>query len=654
MRKNSLETILPFLRGKQPGFEEIEGLVDLLPQASLLIDLESRRILLANAKATELTAFTRAELTELGLETLFPGALVDSFLKDSAGGNFTTKSMIITHNGTRLEVYATLTRLSRTSHWALASLEPVSSLQQQMAERQRQDVRLRDLYALAVSSHEEETDRAIGAAFQSAANLTGAALIALYLVNDQAPGLHRAMGLGEIEKFPEHIPPSDIEALIEPSLWAPGIRAGTALQRAARAANLAYLASAPLGESGAISGLIAIASPDSAVPDDAIPQIRIIAATLTAILQHHIRTANLLEERKRQSHQVAIGETIKEASYEGVILANPELAIVEMNASAEQLLGYASREVKGQPIDHVLIGAENLAPALQAAQQGIPTANLGSVRLHRRDGVAFLAHVRILPVTISDRLEGIIILLRDLSEHEQFQIRNQTLEQRAVLGEITAIFAHEVRNPINNISTGLQLMAMNLPPDDPNQEAIARLNQDCNRLTHLMNTVLSFSKPAESKIEQIDLGLLITRLLDLWRPRMARVNIQYQISISSKNLLITGDPRSLEQVFTNLISNAVQAMSKTGGSLAVNVRPFILPDERPQIEVTVADNGPGIPEEARERIFEPFFTTNRNGTGLGLAIAKRIITAHKGAIHVSSVPGGTVFQVILPAEEETA
>ena len=89
-------------------------------------------------------------------------------------------------------------------------------------------------------------------------------------------------------------------------------------------------------------------------------------------------------------------------------------------------------------------------------------------------------------------------------------------------------------------------------------------------------------------------------------------------------------------------------MKESGGSLVIHVRPAPAVGGLEQVEVSFADDGPGIPDEIRERIFEPFFTTNRNGTGLGLAIAKRIITAHKGTIQVASVPGGTVFQVFFP------
>jgi two-component system, NtrC family, sensor histidine kinase AtoS len=110
-----------------------------------------------------------------------------------------------------------------------------------------------------------------------------------------------------------------------------------------------------------------------------------------------------------------------------------------------------------------------------------------------------------------------------------------------------------------------------------------------------------------------------------------------------------GDARSLEQVFTNLISNAVEAMSKNGGTLAIRIAASDLIANRPQVEITVSDSGPGIPEEIRERLFEPFVTTKTRGNGLGLAITKRIVTAHQGTIQVNSFPGGTVFHVYLPA-----
>ena len=151
----------------------------------------------------------------------------------------------------------------------------------------------------------------------------------------------------------------------------------------------------------------------------------------------------------------------------------------------------------------------------------LPTLKAENLHLYRRSGETFLAQVSVLPARIEDSVQGTIILIQDMSEKEQIQAQAQQLEQRALLGEVTAIFAHEVRNPINNISTGLQLMGYNLPDDDPNQEIIARLQSDCDRLGELMKSVLAFSRPTEYEMEAVDIGPLLNRLLDRQRSRSA-------------------------------------------------------------------------------------------------------------------------------------
>jgi len=651
MKKAGLFPGMALLRRRQPTLAEIKVVLDLFPQAALLVDLQLNRVLLANARAATLTAFTRVELVSLELEALLPGIgqlpRQPGTLSSSGGSPASLKL----RNGSELEVLVNLVRLDPLGTWALAYLEPAADYQRQQASLQRQAQRLADLNDLARAAHEPEADCAIQAALKAGGRLTGVRLVAVYLMRPDSPGLLQIATWGEPQSLPDQIPAAEVGAVLEGGAWVSGKRANTSLQRAARAANLAYLASVPLGQPGATCGALVVASQDGAPPEEETGLLDILAGTLTTIIQTQSFQLNQLDERERLQRSLAIGEAVQGVSHEGIVIASTDLAIVEMNPSAELVLGYASREVTGHPVGNVLIGADNLVPALQAALQGIATPNLGSVRLHRRDGSAFLAHVQVIPVLVGDHLEAVVILLRDLSEHEQFQVRNEQLEQRALLGEVTAIFAHEVRNPINNLSTGLQLMAMNLPEDDPNQEQISRLSTDCNRLTHLMQSVLSFSRSPENKIEPVDLAELLPALLERWRPRLVRLNVQHRINTAAQKAIVDGDLRALEQVFNNLIGNAVQAMSDSGGTLSVNLRPVNGPGDRPQVEISVSDDGPGIPEEIRERIFEPFFTTNRNGTGLGLAIAKRIITKHKGTITVSSVPGGTAFQVILPLVE---
>jgi len=244
----------------------------------------------------------------------------------------------------------------------------------------------------------------------------------------------------------------------------------------------------------------------------------------------------------------------------------------------------------------------------------------------------------------------ILLLISDLSEEEQIKEQTQQLEQRAFMGEVSILFAHEVRNPINNISTGLELIDLNTPEEDiERKELIKRLLSDCDRLESLMKSILSYSKPNEYTMVKVDLELLITRLLNQFKPRFNRYNIKTQLQVDADLPSIFGNYRALEQVFTNIVENAIQAMKAKGGQLAVKLQSTTRNGGREFVLVSIADTGPGIPEKEINHIFEPFYTTKKSGTGLGLAISKRIITAHKGNIDVKSFPGGTIFQVLIPA-----
>ena len=166
-----------------------------------------------------------------------------------------------------------------------------------------------------------------------------------------------------------------------------------------------------------------------------------------------------------------------------------------------------------------------------------------------------------------------------------------------------------------------------------------------------MESVLAFSRPMETKFEKIDLQFLLNRILDRWHPRLARLGIELFFNSEENLPPIQGNSRALDQVFTNLISNAVEAMQDSGGTLGIQLKRVATSTKKTWIEISISDNGHGIPDELKDRIFEPFVTTGQRGTGLGLAITKNIITAHRGSINLSSFPGGTVFQIHLLAVE---
>ncbi|MCK4746936.1 MAG: hypothetical protein KAT15_07875, partial [Bacteroidales bacterium] len=303
----------------------------------------------------------------------------------------------------------------------------------------------------------------------------------------------------------------------------------------------------------------------------------------------------------------------------------------------------------------VIIGTDRLTPALQDAIDNVPTHDLGQLEIHHRDGSVFPALIKTFPVSNpeSDHIQGILIFVQDISKEEKVRIQTQQLERRALVGQMNAIFAHEIRNPINNITSGIQLLDKILPGDFNQRDVLKGIIDDCDRLTHIVDTVLTFSKSQSYHREPIDLPGLIEQILNRWVPRMKRTSVTHVLKVEDNLPLVLGDERALGQVFNNLISNAVRAMEETdGGVLSIRIKPIQKAAGTPGVQVDVLDTGPGIPQEVRGRVFEPFFTTKPDGTGLGLSITKQIITMHEGTITLNPLPEGTSFQIILPGDNQ--
>ncbi len=472
--------------------------------------------------------------------------------------------------------------------------------------------------------------------------------LCIYQADATAPRLKKLAGVGAESIFPEYVSSTNLIRLSKTHLWQPGKRLATELHQAGKNSGMKFVGTTPLGQAGRLFGLLAVA--DTNEPSEHLNHmLDILGTQVTHYFEGYILAENLREEVVRLRQSMMAFQVVMENAHEGILIVDPNLEILAINPAIEWMLGYADWEVKGKKIESMLIGPESLIPALEAAYKGIPTHNIGNVSLHRRDGHLFPAHIQTIPVSNEQNVTGLVVLVSDISENEEIRTRSQQLEQRAILGEVTAVFAHEVRNPINNIYSGLQLMAATTPPDDPAQDNLTRLQNDCVRLNHLMESVLNFSRNTQYKFEAVDLELLLRRMIDRWQPRFSKISVNAFFQIAKETPKVQADPRALEQVFTNLISNAVDAMSKKGGNLAVRVGPKTLMPNRKHVSVTVSDDGPGIPDEIRDRIFEPFVTTKSNGTGLGLAITKRILTAHHGSIQINSFPGGTMFEVTLLA-----
>ena len=494
-------------------------------------------------------------------------------------------------------------------------------------------------------------------AFQSAASIVkkvvGSSAVAVYKPDRSGKSLVQIQLLAELgsDQFPGKINPALLEEFPSLHLWRSTRKPECDLHELAIVKGFSYVLTMPLNFNGQLQGLILAAGLSPIPNEEALHYLALLCSHTAAAIHHLSGLENARKTLYNVRQAVQIEHAITDNLEEGIIILTPDLLVAEMNPSAEIMLGYASNEVFLQKVDMVLIGNVSLSTLYKSAQQGISTQSGHDLSLNTRNGKSFLAQMICIPVKTDEKLTSILLIIRDLSQTEQIRARTQQLEQRAFLGEVSAIFAHEVKNPINSISTGLQYIGMTMEKDDPHADLINRLQNDCLRLTHLMDSTLTFSKPIEYHFSPLDLSELIPSILERWGPRMTRLNIRYNFDSRPQHARVKADSRALEQVFVNLISNAIQAMDAEGGSLNIKIHPAKTTAEPPQYEIIVADSGPGIPDEIKDHVFEPFITTNTNGTGLGLAITKRIVTAHKGNIYLESFPGGTMFHILLPRAE---
>jgi len=622
------------------------GLLNHHDDPTLVVDLRSRVILAANSAFMKISAFPLMDVSGRSVDAIFPEGGIDKIQPGTP-----TEITIMRSSRPPMTVMAQIQSVEGSEQLAILALQTPEDYYQ--SDPRSQSVWLKAVTEIASLNEMDNFEEAVNWTIGTLRTLLGAEAVCVYHAESSVPELHKIATTEDEAFLPERIPSSDLIRLGEVQLWVQGKRVQTELHVAARMQNLAYVGTCPLGNARAQVGLIVVSDRVKQPLQSLTQAIKLFAAYLTSAHNYFLLVEELKQRANNLEKELSVQSSIVESVQDGIIVITPELLIADINPAAEWLLGYGDWEVKNQPVESVLIGSERIIPALQNACQGQPTHNISGISLHRRNGQIFPAQVQVLPIMHEERPLAIAIIISDVSEHEEIRAHSQQLEQRALLGEFTAIFAHEVRNPINNISTGIQLVTSRMAGDDPNLEVISRMENDCQRLNHLMESVLSFSRTIEPKIELMDVGGLLQRILERWRPRMSRVNVKAFYQCDLPQAMVNGDTRMLEQVFTNLISNAVDVLATRGeGTIAVKVSQGTAVGNRPQIEVTVSDDGPGIPERVREHIFEPFVTTKAQGTGLGLAITKRIVTAHRGSITVNTFPGGTMFFVNLPANED--
>ena len=347
-----------------------------------------------------------------------------------------------------------------------------------------------------------------------------------------------------------------------------------------------------------------------------------------------------------------------------------------VNDAVEQLFGFSEGELVGQPLEKLLSESGRVQWGWRRLRQRIHREGvLREVEMTWRtksgEGICVGVSGSLLRNGWGEMM-GAVLVVRDLRETkrriaearaatsaaraktrelEEANARLRQLQAELIqaakmssLGRLAAGVAHELNNPLGGILLYADLLLEDIPVDDPRRANVEKIAGQTARCRQIVRGLLDFGRPAKAAPSRLDVNAVLRSALSVLEGQEMFHNLEVVWDLSDSLPHLVGDPIQLQQAFTNIVLNAVDAMAG-GGRLTIESQRT--PDGQ-GVLVKISDTGCGIPEEHRERLFEPFFTTKDTGTGLGLPITYGIVERHNGSIDVrSQVGSGTTFLVTL-------
>ncbi len=329
----------------------------------------------------------------------------------------------------------------------------------------------------------------------------------------------------------------------------------------------------------------------------------------------------------------------------GLIATDPAGNIAFYNGAAERITGLNLGALRGRNADETL--PDSLCGLREALARG-ETILEEEMACQTPQGVDVPVSVSAVRIINADGdYVGQVLILRDLGEVRRLQEEVRRQEKLAAIGGLAAGVAHEIRNPLSSIKALATFFAGQFDQGSEGREAADVMTQEVDRLNRAITELLEFARPTDLKLQEADIEFLIARSIQLVRQDAADRNIHIETLIDGDLCPVRVDPDRFAQCLLNLHLNAIEAM-ENGGTLTVRCR-----SHRGDLDITVADTGPGIAPEHRKHIFDPYFTTKPKGTGLGLAIVYKIVEAHEGRLMVESTKEqGSRFTLRLPCRPE--
>ena len=325
----------------------------------------------------------------------------------------------------------------------------------------------------------------------------------------------------------------------------------------------------------------------------------------------------------------------------GVLVVNARGRIVACTPEAAAHLRDKTERLRNGPLNSLPAPLPHLIR--NTFRSGQPVTNLEIVLKASRRGAATL-RASILPVKTRAPAQ-VVVVLNNLTSAPVFEQNMRRLDRLASLGTLSASMAHEIKNGMVAIKTFVDLLLEKKGQDLELTEVVSR---ELQRINAIVTQMLRFAATKGPTFTTVHVHELLDHSLRVLHHQIAGKSISVQRHYGARLDAVRGDDAQLQQVFINLLLNALEAM-ETKGTLSVGTETTEGQRGTPSLVIHVQDNGVGIARENLGRLFEPFFTTKKNGTGLGLAISQRIAHEHRGNIQArSEINQGSTFTVSLP------
>jgi two-component system NtrC family sensor kinase len=382
-----------------------------------------------------------------------------------------------------------------------------------------------------------------------------------------------------------------------------------------------------------------------------------ILRTVSGYVAVAIENSLLYQEQQARASELKLlkefNESIIESINVGLLAVDLEGRVTRMNSALELILGLARDQAIGKRVEELF--SEDFADTLWQVLGNDrwrlrEIRNIYKIHTATRAGQTLVLNIAIAPLQDLQEQTGALVVVEDVTSRIRLEEQLQQREKLSSIGLLAAGVAHEVNTPLTGVSSYTQMLLGMLPEADPKHALLQKVRRQAERATNIVNNLLNFSRTGSAtEFGEVDIHRVLDDTLQLLEPQLRTNQIEIVRTYQEEQPLVFGNSGKLQQIFTNLLLNARDAIPN-GGEIKISTAN----DGNKSLVIEIADSGIGIAPENVAKIYDPFYTTKGvgRGTGLGLAVSYGIIQEHSGHISVESTPGrGTTFRISLPTSD---